>query len=300
MGVEYRYIDIIFLDNCIMNFILLWVTLKLAKGKSALWRMIISAITGGGYAVLICLPRYEMLMLLPFKFCLSILLILIAYDLREFKEFLRVFMFFYMITFVFGGAAFGLYYFYEGFGVIENGVFYIENFPLRILAISTLAVMVISKFLWSFIKLKLTRQELLYNISVFFGDESIFTKALLDTGNVLFDPLSNSPVVVIEYEAMKDILPIEIRQIFENSLEDKLDNMVEHISHSPWMERFRLIPYMALGKTNGLLIGFKPDNVKVFIDDSWVETDSAIVGVYNNTLSKTEGYHALMNPEIIS
>ena len=45
-GVEYRYIDIIWLDNLIMNFIVLYITLKLTKGRSTVWRILLSAAIG--------------------------------------------------------------------------------------------------------------------------------------------------------------------------------------------------------------------------------------------------------------
>ena len=53
-------------------------------------------------------------------------MILIAYDLRDFKEFSKIFIFFYIVTFTFGGAALGIYYFFEDIILIENGVFYIK------------------------------------------------------------------------------------------------------------------------------------------------------------------------------
>lgn len=282
-----------------MNFMLLWVTLKLSKGRSAIWRMCIAATIGGLYAVLLFIPGYEFLQRTSLKLCLSILIILIAFDIRGFREFAKIFMFFYIVTFIFGGAAFGLYYFFEDLGLMKNGVFYIKNYPIRILAISSLIVIVSSRFLWSFIQIRFSKEELLFDISISFGEGKILTQALLDTGNTLYDPVSNSPVVVIEYAEIRKVLPCEVKAIFDHSLEDDLENITQHISKSTWIERFRLIPFTALGKTNGMLIGFKPDTVEVLMGESWIETSSVIIGVYNNRLSKTESYHALMNPEII-
>lgn len=282
-----------------MNFMLLWVTLKLSKGRSAIWRMCIAAAIGGLYAVLLFIPGYEFLQRTSLKLCLSILIILIAYDIRDFKEFVKIFMFFYVVTFIFGGAAFGLYYFFEDLGVMKNGVFYIKNYPIRILAIASLTMIISSRFLWSFIQIRFSKEELLFDISVSFGEGKILTQALLDTGNTLYDPVSNFPVVVIEYAEIRKVLPCEVKAIFDHSLEDDLENITQHISKSSWIERFRLIPFTALGKTNGMLIGFKPDTVEVLMGESWIETGSVIIGVYNNRLSKTESYHALMNPEII-
>lgn len=282
-----------------MNFILLWITLKLSKGRSATWRMCISAAIGGVYAVLLFIPGYEFLQRISLKLCLSLIMILVAYDIRGFKEFIKIFIFFYIVTFIFGGAAFGLYYFFEDLGIMKNGVFYIKNYPIKILLVSCLVVIISSRFLWSFIQIKFSKEELLYDISISFGEDRILTQALLDTGNTLYDPVSNFPVVVIEYTAIRELLPSEVKAIFENSLEDDLENITKQMSKSSWIGRFRLIPFTALGKENGMLIGFKPDILEVFIDESWVRAGGVIIGIYNNRLSKTENYHALMNPEII-
>lgn len=39
--------------------------------------------------------------------------------------------------------------------------------------------------------------------------------ALLDTGNSLYDPITKSPVILVEYTKIQHALPIEIREIFQ-------------------------------------------------------------------------------------
>ena len=60
--------------------------------------------------------------------------------------------------------------------------------------------------------------------------------------------------------------------------------------------RIRVIPYSSLGEQNGLLMGFKPDAVKI----SEKCITNIIIGVYNRNLSATSEYDALLNPEILS
>src|SRR5690606_11216416 len=190
-GVEYRYIDIIWLDNLIMNFIVLYITLKLTKGRSTVWRILLSAAIGGIYAVLIFLPGYEFLQCLSLKFCLSLIMILIAYDLRDFKEFSKIFIFFYIVTFTFGVAALGIYYFFEDIILIENGVFYIKNYPIKLLIMVCGLLLISFKWLWSYIQCRFFKKALIYSICISFGQDVISTQALLDTGNSLYDPVSN-------------------------------------------------------------------------------------------------------------
>ncbi|HHW70944.1 MAG TPA: sigma-E processing peptidase SpoIIGA [Clostridiales bacterium] len=282
-----------------MNFLLLYTTLNLSKGRSTVWRMFLSAAVGGIYAVLIFIPGYEFLQRFSLKLFLSLIMILISYDLMNFKEFLKIFTFFYMVTFAFGGAALGIYYFFEDRILIENGVFYISDYPTKLLLMVCVFLPISFKRLCTYIRCKFSKGDLIYSICISFDRDVVSTQALLDTGNLLYDPVSNHPVVVIEYKEVREILPSEIKKIFENSLEDDLACVTKHMSNSRWIGRFRLIPFTALGKANGMLIGFKPDGLGVLIDENWINTDSVVVGIYNNRLSKAENYHALINPEII-
>ena len=48
--------------------------------------------------------------------------------------------------------------------------------------------------------------------------------------------------------------------------------------------RFRIIQYSSLGNDNGILIGFKPDYIKVYVEDEYKEKE-AIIGIYKGNLS---------------
>ena len=47
----------------------------------------------------------------------------------------------------------------------------------------------------------------LYKVEIFIDENKIVADALLDTGNTLLDPISQYPVLVIEFQRIKDILP---------------------------------------------------------------------------------------------
>jgi stage II sporulation protein GA (sporulation sigma-E factor processing peptidase) len=107
------------------------------------------------------------------------------------------------------------------------------------------------------------------------------------------------PVVVVEFSAIKELLPEMIRDIFEKDSEDDLNRITTVISCSAWFPRFRLIPFTSLGKENGMLIGFRPDYIEIGNEKEKKGVNDVIVGIYNKALSRNEKYRALLNPELM-
>ncbi|NLO82942.1 MAG: sigma-E processing peptidase SpoIIGA [Clostridiales bacterium] len=300
MGVEYRYIDVLFIDNLTMNFVILRIAHRLSKNGSNVWRQWLAAGIGALYAVLIVLPELQILQKLPMKLALSLIMILTAYKLNTFKELFKIFTVFYIVTFIFGGVALSLYFINHEFVDISNGAFVIKSYPAKNLVMTCILAGMLIRSLVQFIRLRLSKDELLYKVEILFEEKRIVANALLDTGNTLSDPISHYPVLVIEFHRIRDVLPPEIKAIFDESREDDLEAVMRAISQSSWMARFRMIPFSALGKTNGMLIGFKPDAVDVLINGNWKRISDIVVAVYNNRLSKDKHYQALINPEMVA
>jgi stage II sporulation protein GA (sporulation sigma-E factor processing peptidase) len=300
MGTEYRYLDIIWLDNLIMNFIILWVTLKLSKSRDSIWRLWLSAAIGAFYAVFLFIPGFVVLQKFPLKIALSLVMLIIAFKLRTFKNFFKLLGIFYVVTFVFGGAALGLYYFTNDAIGIENGAFVIKNYPIKNLVMACIFIIIIFRGIWMLVRVRISQAELLYKVEIQFDAKKVILEALMDTGNTLIDPISQCPVLVVEFLEVKDALPPEIQAIFSQFLEHNLEVVTQIMVNSSWIGRFRMIPFTSLGKPNGMLIGFKPDSVRVLVHGNWRQIGNIIVGIYNNKLTKARHYQALIHPEIVA
>jgi len=206
---------------------------------------------------------------------------------------------FYGSTFIFAGAAFAFIYFNQSGGFVRNGIVYVFwRYKLTLLALSIMTVGIIIKVLIEIIQSR-AKEKYLMPIKISFEDNVIELAALVDTGNSLHDPLTNMPVIIVEYLAIKDVLPADIQDIFKESKENDLDNISKVISNSKWFSRFRLIPFMSIGKDNGILIGFKPDYIEIGKDDEKKGVKDVVVGICNKTLSRNERYRALLNPELV-
>jgi stage II sporulation protein GA (sporulation sigma-E factor processing peptidase) len=300
VGVEYRYLDIIWLDNLLVNFIVVWITWKLSGNTAPMWRLWCSACVGAVYAVFLILPGFSLLAWFPVKVLLSLAMLIVGFRISSIKDFFKLFGFFYSITFLLGGAAFGFYYFFNAGIEVSTGIFLIRDFPVKIVIFSIVFIILLHRWLWPLLQFKLSRHQLIYQMEIWFGSDKLRIDSFLDTGNELTDPISGLPVMVVEFDSIRAVLPSEIQKIFEMSKEDCLDYVTQAMANSEWINRFRIVPYYTIGgHTENLLIAFKPDRALILADDKWTEIRDILIGIRNKKLSSNSEYQGLIQPQII-
>lgn len=298
--VKYIYGDIIFVENLLMNYLILFSTAKLTKSRYKKINILLASIAGAIYAVFYYYPGFEYLYTWFLKIIFSLFIIVVAFNPYTLKEFCRKILVFYIVSIIFGGAAFGIYYLINGVKFAYKGIFYIDSFPVKLLLASILLAYIFVRFSWGYIISKIKREKILLDVSIIKEDKKAYLVALLDTGNSLTDPITNLPVLVAEYEAIKELLPLEIQRIFEENKENNLNAIASVLSRSEWITRFRFIPFNSLGVENGLLIGFKPDGIRIEDNSGKNFIRDIIVAIYNKKLSRDGEYSALLHPEILT
>jgi len=298
------YLDIVILENIVINYLILLVTSRFSKNKTSSLRLFLGSVAGTAYLVLmILLPDTQVYATLFSKFLLSVAMVAMAFNFRKISAFMKTLALFYATTFIFAGAAFALMFFSKDWGIVRNGLLITPltfiDAKLTELLLAVAVALIIFRVVWDTVQSKFVKEKLLVDISIAVENKSIELSALVDTGNSLHDPLTNLPVVVVEFSAIRDLLPDDIKSIFERNCENDLDSVTATISSSDWFSRFRLIPFKSLGRENGMMIGFRPDYIEIGADDGKKDIRDVIVGIYNRTLSANDQYRALMNPELI-
>ncbi|NLM49806.1 MAG: sigma-E processing peptidase SpoIIGA [Clostridiaceae bacterium] len=290
------YVDVLFLVNFFANYIILFLTSKLAKIKPSYTRLFYGASVGALYAVCMFFPSLSPLYSIVSKFLFSLGLVAISFKIKDVILFFKVLGVFYFVSFALGGGAFFLLFF-TGSGAklgafISNGILYI-NVPLYLLILSSFFVLILILVLSRFFKTIFRSENLLKDLRIQVLGEIVDIKAFIDTGNTLHDPITDSPVAVVCYEKIKPYIPEESREVFESS--DGISKIL-----GTHRLNFRFIPFSSLGKESGMLIGFKPDCAWIVDDDKEKVIENLIVGVYNRPLSKDDKYHAIIGPEILA
>lgn len=125
-------------------------------------------------------------------------------------------------------------------------------------------------------------------IKISLNSKEILTSALIDTGNMLHEPITKTPVVVIEKKVLEDIIP---KYILNN-----LNKIItgEDIELNEYASKIRIIPFTSLGKENGILVGIKANYAIILMEENSIYEKNIIIGIYDGILSKTGKYHGLI------
>ena len=292
------YIDMLFLENFVLDFIILYVTGLISKNKIKFLKLLLGSALGAIYVVMYYFIKINVYSNIIIKLLLSIIMIYISFAPTNFKEMLKLTVFFYLTSFVFGGAALSVIYMLNSRRVtIQNGVL-IGNYTIRTIFIGVIVAFIVTVIAFKFVKAKFSKNDLFCNIIIKFNNQQVKIKAMLDTGNFLKDPITNIPVVVVEHTVLYDMIPKEILDNIDDILGGDLEKIPENIKNE-YMSKLKVIPFSSLGKQNGMLLGLKADGLIIDNEEEKKNIDKVIIGIYNKKLSKKGDYSALLGFDTI-
>ncbi|HHV38789.1 MAG TPA: sigma-E processing peptidase SpoIIGA [Tepidimicrobium sp.] len=296
----YIYIEYLLIENIIVNLIILYVTKGITRTETSKFRIFIAALIGSLYTLVAFFPPLQFMVKFSIKFSISVLMIILAFNPARLKLFLKQISAFYMVSFAFAGSVIGIFYILNNSLNFTNFSFNSQEQLVKFLVIGIALAIILIKYILSFHRGRFSRERCITNMIIELNDQKVELLALIDTGNSLKEPISQLPVVIVEYGALKGILPGLIRDIYSYGKELDLDIMIHMMEKVGEEISFRLIPFKSIGNDNGILIGFKPDRIRVNLDDELKELRSDIVvAIYNDRLAEDEEYRGLLHPEIL-
>lgn len=133
----------------------------------------------------------------------------------------------------------------------------------------------------------------------FEGGKTLFVKALLDTGNDLRDPLTGTPVMLLEECSAREVLPEKILQFLQLPWKE---------SSNPWSilwksDEYYLqkIVFIAAHGVNGQswLLGVRLGKVKISQGGNTWEEQSVTVALVEQVLNSEHRFQALLHPDQI-
>lgn len=180
---------------------------------------------------------------------------------------------------------------------IKNGII-VGNYTLSTILLGGILAFIIIVIAFKFIKAKITKDDLLCNIAINIDNNNIKLVAMIDTGNMLKEPITNTPVIVVEHICLKGAIPTEILDNIDNILGGDLKNVSKKVQNE-YMSKLTVIPFTSLGKQNGMLLGLRLKNIQIEQQDNIKNVEKVIIGLYNKKLTKRNEYQALVGVDII-
>lgn len=272
------YADVLFTTNFVINYILLYITSLLSGGKHSGLRLTLAASAGAVYAVCMFMPMFSLAFSVVGKLTLSLVICAIAFGCAPIKRYIKRLGFFYAVSLLCGGIVTALASTEGGSApLINNGIIYFNTNIFTIITASVITYWVI-RFTYGVYRRYATRN--LCRMTVCKNGRAVVLNVLIDTGNMLWDPMSGGSVIVAEKNAVRALIP-------ESKKEDDIFDIAHHISD------VRLIPYKTIDTDNGLLVGFKPDKIYC----SAPLKDDVIIGISSKKLGNDGEYNALAGPD---
>ncbi|RGY96922.1 sigma-E processing peptidase SpoIIGA [Clostridium sp. AM58-1XD] len=270
------YIDVLFLINFLMDFLLLNILKSVMNLRTSYWKLAAAGVFGAVWVCVLSIWPY-----IPWwaeRFLtwavIGCLMVKIAFPIRNTRELLKMVAALYLTATALGGVLYAL-------DIHTNAVFYIR----RLLAGESAEAMPL--FLWTFLiaggyfgvrymmmsTWKIRREKNnFYQVTLCYRGKEETVTAYLDTGNRLREPVTKTPVHILTYE--------------------------EGIKICGKIPSFIYIPFSSIGTKMGMLPGIFMDSMTVEKDGETVTIEKPLVAIVKQPLSPDGTYQMLLNEKM--
>lgn len=256
------YVDVLFAINFSMDFLSLFITMKILHKRVYKSRIITSSALGGLYGVCEMLIQTSFVLSILVNVAVSVLMCLIAFKEKKIGKFTVELIMLWGCSATLGGTMSMLYVFLNK--LMSD---YIENYSYdavfggaRFFIIASLSVIIALLFSKIFNQNTNVKEA---EIKITFKNSIYTFKGLCDSGNVLKEPITGRSVILV-------------------SASSKIGKAISKESEM----KKRYIPYVGVGST-GMLKGIIPQ--KIFIND--FEKSAVVAPIENMNFA---GYDALI------
>jgi stage II sporulation protein GA (sporulation sigma-E factor processing peptidase) len=280
------YIEYVFAENFLIDFILLFITGKLIKSDIVYKRIIAASFIGAVYVILTVYVGREFMTFFIVKFSVSVLMLMVSFDIKGIIANIRVILCFYIISLIMVGIMTALYY-----------LIY-DRLTVNAIVLSLFVGYAALHFFFREIKARIDKNNYMRTVVINVGSLSSTLKAFIDTGNELSDPMTKKPVIVVNIESLRNILSEELYCNILRFYENKDDNFESLLSGSN-NYNLRIIRYDTISSKGEMMVVFTPDNIEVKGNGKSISVVDAVIGIYPNKISRKGDYDALLFCKIL-
>lgn len=259
------FLDLFFLENVIVDGFLLVLTMQTLKVKANNLFLLIASVFGSLYSILCLAIDINYISSFPSKIIIAFLMNFILFRRKDILFEIKSTLIFILYSMLLAGICV-----FIQCSISNSNDFnlHIECYQLNYQLLAAMSAYIIVQRIVVYVKDRKSINRFIYEIEIDTKDFKKTVKGFLDTGNELREPVSNLPVIILEKTVLCDI---DI---------DKYAKL--------------LIPYKVVDGKAGNLKAFKPDCVKIKLDEKSL-TCSAVIALCENSLSSLGDYNALLS-----
>lgn len=257
------YIDVLFLENLLLDYLLLCLLRRLLKCSCTRLRLLLGAGLGSAGLCVIWLfslnGTFVGSLLLYVIF--STAMVKIGLHIRGWRSLAKAVVLLYITSFLLGGI----------FGWLKQNL-RLPVYPF--LGFSLISYRVLSAAMGWLMRVR-DREALLLTVVIGFHGREMEVRALLDTGNHLYDPIFRKPVSIVT-EKLKCRLCQEDEVLFCQ------------------------VPFHSIGKKDGLMPAFFADYVRLETQGGVEKrVDRPLLGITKEPLSSKNEYDMILHPDLL-
>lgn len=276
------YIDVFFVVNLFMDFLVLCLTNRILRGSAKPWRALLGALAGAlGISLFFWLSKeINTVNILIFSIGMSFAMVWLDCRPCRGKELLAGVLACWGISFLLGGLLYALPP-RAGKGIL---IFFTITFT---------AYWILNTGIRLFKYLK-GKAVLRCRVILETGGQKIELKGLLDTGNCLTDTDTGKPVCVMEKSRFSGMLEKKQQDALESfcAMEDFGEGDAENLKP-------RFLIYTALGCERGLLPVVTADRLVIFWEGKKICLPQAAIGLSDAPLSPYGKFEIIISPKIL-
>ncbi|QHT63858.1 sigma-E processing peptidase SpoIIGA [Paenibacillus lycopersici] len=302
------YIDVLFLVNLLIDGSNLLVTAWVRSIRAKWWRLLLAAGVGALYAVMMVFPPLSFMFSIVIKLLFSLAMLFIAFGFGSVQHFIRLAGAFYGVNFAAAGALLGFHYlFMNSSSQLWRTVIYDADgrpvFMLSTTMVFLFSLIVVGYYIYRSVISERRERDLvtthLAEVKVRIGDREHGCTGLIDTGNQLYEPLTRTPVMVMEASVWQDVLPASwIRHIREAKVDQLLAGLTDE-EPFVWRDRLRLVPYRGVNRGAQFMLAIKPDLVIVDREGKLYQSRKVLIGLDAGKLVADGTYRAIIHPSLL-
>ena len=210
------YIEYVILDNFVIDYIILYLTLFSLKQKISHLNLILSSIIGTLFAVFMPFITLSSIALFFIKLGVGLIMILFI-SKKELKWITLNYFLFLSYTFLMGGLCFGLIYLLFGTISLNGIIMYQFQMPIGLIF---LVLFIYFLFIKKLVAHKRKFGTYTYAVEIYKEDKSMHLVGFLDTGNQMYDKSGNPILIISQKTFMKAYSSISYLKILNNKVNE--------------------------------------------------------------------------------
>lgn len=295
--------------NLLIDVSALLMTAWVRSIRAKWWRVLLAAAIGALYAIMLLFPPLSFLFTIAIKVALSVIMLLTAFGFGSIQQFVRHIGAFYGVNFAAAGAVLGVHYLLmSGSGELWDTMRFVNGTvqpKLKLGIVFLFSIICVSFYIFRSVMTQRKERDLvahhLAEVKVTVGGLEYRCVGLVDTGNQLYEPLTRTPVMVMETAVWKEQLPPAwVERIRESQVDKLIAEMGEGDDSFPLQDRLRLVPYRGVNRGAQFMLAIKPDLVEIIREGETYQTRKALIGLDAGKLVADGAYQAIIHPSLLN